>query len=71
MKKRLRPGRPEGLQSFPMKECPLCGEIMRLTVREVRDSVPGVGQGTVRVLREWICPECDHFEEAEAGEGNS
>jgi len=54
-----------------MKECPLCGEIMRLTVREVRDSVPGGGQGTVRVLREWICPECDHFEEAEAGEGNS
>jgi hypothetical protein len=54
-----------------MKECPLCGEIMRLTVREVREAVPGGGQGTVRVLREWICPECDHFEEAEAGEGNS
>jgi hypothetical protein len=43
---------------------------MRLTVREVRDSVPG-GHETVRVLREWICPECDHYEEAEAGEGNS
>jgi uncharacterized protein with PIN domain len=68
---RLRHERQEGLQFFPMKECPLCGEIMRLTVREVRDSVPGGGQGTVRVLREWICPECDHFEEAEAGEGNS
>jgi len=55
----------------PVKECPLCGEVMRLKVREVRDSVPGGGQGTTRVLREWICPECDHFEEAEAGEGNS
>jgi len=54
-----------------VKECPLCGEVMRLKVREVRDSVPGGGQGTTRVLREWICPECDHFEEAEAGEGNS
>ena len=54
-----------------VKECPLCGEVMRLKVREVRDSVPGGGQGTVRELREWICPECDHFEEAEAGEGNS
>jgi hypothetical protein len=55
----------------PVKECPLCGEAMRLKVREVRDSVPGGGQGTVRELREWICPECDHFEEAEAGEGIS
>jgi hypothetical protein len=54
-----------------VKECPLCGEVMRLKVRKVRDSVPGGGQGTVRELREWICPECDHFEEAEAGEGNS
>ena len=54
-----------------MKECPLCGEIMRLTVREVRDSLPGGAPGTVRILREWICPECDHFEEAEAGEGIS
>jgi acetone carboxylase gamma subunit len=22
----------------------------------------------VKLLREWICPECDYFEEAEAGE---
>jgi acetone carboxylase gamma subunit len=52
-----------------MKECPLCAESMRLTVREVPDPVPGRGQGSVRVVREWICPECDHFEEAEPGEG--
>jgi C4-type Zn-finger protein len=51
-----------------MKECPLCGETMRLSVREVRYTVPGGGQAT-RVTREWICPECDYFEEAEAGEG--
>lgn len=42
---------------------------MRLSVREILERVPGVGQATVRVAREWICPECDFFEEAEAGEG--
>jgi acetone carboxylase gamma subunit len=50
-----------------MKECPLCGESMRLSVREVRDTTPGSGART-REAREWICPECDYFEEAETGE---
>jgi hypothetical protein len=60
---------PFPLYSSPMKECPMCGENMRLSVREIRDAVPGAGQTTGRVLREWICPECDYFEEAETGEG--
>jgi len=47
----------------------MCGETMRLSVREIRDAIPGSGQPSVRILREWICPECDHFEEAEPGEG--
>lgn len=51
-----------------MKECPLCGERMRLDVRDVREESPGRPE-TVRHVREWICPECDYFEEAEAGEG--
>jgi C4-type Zn-finger protein len=51
-----------------MKECPLCGETMRLSVRETQDRIPGGGPSTTRVSREWICPECDYFEEAEAGE---
>jgi hypothetical protein len=46
----------------------MCGEAMRLTVREVRDTLPGRGQASNRVIREWVCPECDHFEEAEPGE---
>ena len=58
-----------GATIAPMKECPLCGENMRLSVREVQDRVPGVSQPTPRVVREWICPECDYFEDAEAGEG--
>jgi acetone carboxylase gamma subunit len=52
-----------------MKECPMCGESMRLSVREIEDRVPGVPTPTRRVVREWMCPECDYFEEAEAGEG--
>jgi transposase len=56
------------LYNAPMKECPLCGETMRLNVREVQDMLPGTGLGPKRVTREWICPECDYFEEAESGE---
>ena len=47
----------------------MCGETMRLSVREIRDIIPGSGEMPARVTREWICPECDHFEEAEPGEG--
>ena len=47
----------------------MCGETMRLTVRETADRIPGVSQMRVRPSREWICPECDYFEEAETGEG--
>ncbi len=52
-----------------MKECPLCGETMRLSVREIRERLPVRTGSPVRVVRAWICPECDYFEEAEAGEG--
>ncbi len=52
-----------------MKECPLCGENMRLSVREIQERVPGASQPAPRNVREWICPECDYFEDAEAGEG--
>jgi len=48
-----------------IKECPLCGESMRLHVREATDCVPGTGQTSTRVVREWVCPECDYYEEAE------
>ena len=47
----------------------MCGEQMRLETREVRETIPGRGPGGIRIRREWICPECDYFEEAEAGEG--
>jgi acetone carboxylase gamma subunit len=46
----------------------MCFEQMRLQVREIQEHVPGKDQATVRLIREWICPECDYFEEAQAGE---
>jgi uncharacterized protein YlaI len=52
-----------------MKECPMCGELMRLEQREVREQIPGHGRAVPRPVREWICPECEHFEEADEGEG--
>lgn len=47
------------------KECPLCGAPMGL--REAQDAVqiPGNPRATPRETREWLCPDCDYFEEAE------
>ncbi len=41
---------------------------MRLVTHQTADRIPGMGQTAGREVREWICPECDYFEEAEAGE---
>lgn len=46
-------------------DCPLCGERMRLVTRETVSYVPGSGQEVRTVVREWVCRECDYFEEAE------
>jgi uncharacterized protein with PIN domain len=54
-----------------VKECPLCGESMRMKSRELTDSVPGTAQTSTRTVREWVCPECDYWEEAESSEGRS
>jgi len=47
------------------KECPLCGETMRLKVREQSDYIPGQSQEVRTEIKEWICPDCDYFEEYE------
>ena len=49
-----------------MHECPLCGESMRLSERQIEEHIPGQPAGTARMVREWICPECDYFEEADS-----
>jgi transposase len=50
------------------KECPLCGETMRLSESDQSVQVPGNPHPTAQKVREWVCPECDYFEEAEADE---
>lgn len=43
----------------------MCGETMRLSVREVEEHLAG-RQSRLRQVREWICHECDYFEEADS-----
>ena len=45
-------------------ECPLCAETMILETREVISRVPGTSRDPDR-HREWVCRECDYFEETE------
>jgi YgiT-type zinc finger domain-containing protein len=48
-----------------IKECPLCGETMRQKTRELTDRIPGTRESRSRTVTEWVCPECDYFEEVE------
>lgn len=43
----------------------MCGERMHRKLRELVDIVPGTSEAKRRVTAEWICPECDYFEEEE------
>jgi rubredoxin len=50
------------------KECPLCGGTMKLHERHTVVHVPGNPNATTRTTWEWVCPDCDYFEEAEEAE---
>jgi len=52
------------------RECPMCGEYMRLVERERVTTIPGFSEVQRVTVREWVCPECDYFEEDD-GEGDS
>jgi hypothetical protein len=43
----------------------MCGEDMQLETKERTETLPGGGAMKSRTVREWICKECDYFEEAE------
>ena len=47
------------------KECPLCGGTMQLKERTETTHVPGNPKPAVKKVREWVCPDCDNFEEAD------
>lgn len=46
----------------------MCGEFMQLEERKAVAAIPGTAQVVTRTTREWVCPECDYFEEAEPEE---
>lgn len=50
------------------KNCPMCGEYMRLVERAQTVNVPGTSQRKTQNFQEWVCPECDYFEEFDAAE---
>lgn len=54
--------------SEAVRECPLCGETMRQVERTIVNRVPGQAQEKATKYYEWVCPECDYFEEVEQGE---
>jgi len=45
------------------KDCPMCGDMMQLREREITDRVPGMAQTKTTKYYEWMCSECDYFEE--------
>jgi predicted RNA-binding Zn-ribbon protein involved in translation (DUF1610 family) len=49
------------------RECPLCGSAMGLRTTQSVTQIPGNPKPTVRQHREWLCPDCDYFEELEEG----
>jgi hypothetical protein len=46
----------------------MCGEFMKLVTRETVARLPGTLQEVKTEVREWVCPECDFFEDAEPGD---
>ncbi len=48
-----------------VKDCPLCGETMQIKERDTIVYIPGDPGGRPQTIREWVCPDCDYFEEAE------
>jgi C4-type Zn-finger protein len=53
------------------RECPLCGGTMKIKVIETVVNVPGNPRATAKTSREWICPDCDYFEEIDEDEARS
>jgi C4-type Zn-finger protein len=47
------------------KECPMCGEAMQRKDREQVVRIPATRETVRRQVSEWICRECDYFEEVD------
>lgn len=42
----------------------MCGEAMRKQDRETVVRIPGTSEQRTHTVVEWVCLECDYFEEA-------
>ena len=47
------------------RECPMCGGTMQLKQTTSTPHVPGYSSNAPRKSLEWVCPDCDYFEEAD------
>lgn len=45
------------------RECAFCGGTMRLRVAETVVQIPGNPKPSSHTVREWVCPDCDNYEE--------
>jgi hypothetical protein len=46
----------------------MCSGTMKLRELKTAVRVPGNPNATTRITREWVCSDCDYFEEAEEGD---
>ncbi len=46
----------------------MCASNMRLVSRQLTTQVPGTSKTRTTPVKEWVCPDCDYFEEAESEE---
>jgi len=47
------------------RDCPLCGGTMKIKQTQTVTRVPGNPSASARITSEWVCSDCDYFEEAE------
>ncbi len=47
------------------RECPLCGGTMQLKQTTSVSHIPGYNDPEPKKTLEWVCPDCDYFEEVD------
>jgi hypothetical protein len=47
------------------RECPLCAGTMTIKETKTVTQILGNPTPTTRLTREWVCRDCDYFEEVE------
>ncbi len=47
------------------RECPLCGGTMHFKEIQAVTQVPGNPSPSTATTREFVCPDCDYFEDAD------